>query len=137
MAIVAYGAWAWQVLKGAMFMSSRHLPAFDASIFDFTLRYQRVPGAQYHARPLSLLQQEVLYRCDGSATIADLADATLLKHPEIRDALAFLASHGLVKTLPAEAWLFESITPLPAHPQNVANRVVQRPRAWRWRWLAR
>jgi hypothetical protein len=92
MAIVAYGAWAWQVLKGAMFMSSMGL-------FDFTLHYQRTPCAKYHVRPLSLLQQEVLYCCDGTVTVADLADATRYTHPEIRAVLSFLSQHGLIKTL--------------------------------------
>ncbi len=115
--------------------SRRDLPAFDASVFDFTLRYQRTPGAQYHVRPLTLLQQEVLYRCNGQVTIADLADATLHKHPEIRAALSFLAQHGLVKTLPAEAWLFESLTPPPARQEPAAARPARRPRARVWRWL--
>lgn len=116
-------------------MPSRNLPAFDASVFDFTLRYQRTSGAQYHARPLSLLQQEVLYRCNGKVTVADLADATLLKHPEIRAALSFLTQHGLVKTLPAEAWLFEPLAPAPARQKKAAERPARRPRARVWRWL--
>ncbi len=44
---------------------------------DFTVRYQRTPGAQYHVRPLSLLQQEIMYRCDGSVTVADQPTAPL------------------------------------------------------------
>lgn len=74
----------------------------SATTTDFTLRYQRVPGAQYHVRPLSLLQQDILYRCDGSATVADLADATKYTHPEVRAVLGFLTRHGLVKILPPD-----------------------------------
>ncbi|HLW03682.1 MAG TPA: hypothetical protein VKT82_33860 [Ktedonobacterales bacterium] len=47
---------------------------FEQSLFDFTLRYERTHGAQYHARPLSLVQQDILYRCDGRVTTVDLAD---------------------------------------------------------------
>ena len=104
--------------------------------FDFTLRYQRTPCAKYHVRPLSLLQQEVLYRCDGTVTLADLADATLYSHPEIRAVLCFLLVHGLVKTLMPEAWLFEPPT------QHTARHLPPRPAAARkpprpiWRWFA-
>jgi hypothetical protein len=82
-----------------MFMSS-------TGLFDFTLRYQRTPCAKYHVRPLSLLQQEVLYCCDGTVTVADLADATRYSHPEIRAVLSFLSQHGLIKTLPPDPTLF-------------------------------
>jgi hypothetical protein len=113
-------------MKGAMLMLS-------SSTADFTLRYQRVPGAKYHVRPLSLLQQEVLYRCDGSVTVADLADATRYTHPEIRAALRFLAAHGLIKTLPPESWL---LTPFaPAWHGAAAEVSHVRPRARPWRWL--
>jgi hypothetical protein len=80
---------------------------FDQGLFDLTLRYQRVPGAQYHVRPLSLLQQDLLYRCNGRVTIADLSDATLAPHTEIRAAINFLSAHGLVRTIMPEAWLFK------------------------------
>jgi hypothetical protein len=99
-------------MKGAMFMRP------DVS-FDFTLRYQRTPFAKYHARPLSLLQQDILYRCDGTVTIADLADATRCTHPEIRAVLSFLSVHGLVKTLMPEAWLFQP----PAHSQTTQRAI--------------
>jgi hypothetical protein len=95
-------------LKGAMFMRSTNLPTFDVGTFDFTPRYQHTPCAKYHVRPLSLLQQEVLYRCDGTVTVADLADATRYTHPEIRAVLVFLSQHGLVKTLPPDPTLFAS-----------------------------
>jgi len=84
-----------------MFMSS-------TGLFDFTLRYQRTPCAKYHVRPLSLLQQDVLYRCDGTVTVADLADMTRYTHPEIRAVLSFLSQHGLIKTLPPDPTLFAS-----------------------------
>ncbi|HEY7349520.1 MAG TPA: hypothetical protein VH599_14485 [Ktedonobacterales bacterium] len=101
---------------------------FDGSLFDFTLRYQRTPGAQYHVRPLSLLQQEMLYRCDGRVTIADLSDATKYTHPEIRNILSFLSAHGLVQTifvkqdasLKPEAWLFK-----PPAQQQIGNTPTQ------------
>lgn len=95
---------------------------FDHALFDYTLRYQRVPGAKYHVRPLSLLQQELLYRCDGRVTAADLADMTLATHPEIRAALTFLIIHGLVKTLMPETWLFKP------SPQEQSSRLATRPR---------
>ena len=73
---------------------------------DFLFRYQRTPGAKYHVRPLTLLQQEVLYCCDGTVTVADLADATKYTHPEIRAVVVFLGQHGLIKTLPPDPRLF-------------------------------
>ena len=73
---------------------------------DFLFRYQRTPGAKYHVRPLTLLQQEVLYCCDGTVTVADLADATKYTHPEIRAVVVFLSQHGLIKTLPPDPRLF-------------------------------
>ncbi len=79
----------------------------DVSLLDFTLRYRRTPGAQYHVPPLSLVQQELLYRCDGRVTVADLADALKYTHSEIRRILSFLSAHGLVQTLIPEAWLFK------------------------------
>ena len=94
---------------------------FDHGLFDYALRYQRVPGAKYHVRPLSLLQQEVLYRCDGRVTVADLSDMTLASHPEIRAALTFLGTHGLVKTLMPEAWLFKP------SPHEQSSRLPTRP----------
>ena len=99
---------------------------FDQGLFDFTLRYQRTPGAQYHVRPLSLLQQDLLYRCDGRVTIADLSDATLAPHPEIRAALTFLSAHGLAKTLMPEAWLFKR------HPQQQISHLPTQPLPKRW-----
>lgn len=94
---------------------------FNNGLFDFTLRYQRTPGAQYHVRPLSLLQQEMLYRCDGRVTIADLSDATKYTPLEIRVVLSFLIKHGLVQTLMPEAWLFKppvqhQISNIPTQP---------------------
>jgi len=109
--------------------------------FDFTLRYQHTPFAKYHARPLSLLQQDILYRCDGTVTIADLADATLCTLAEIRAALSFLIQHGLVKTLMPETWLFTpphyqrpvvaSRPPLaPGHIQRWLHLLKRRLRDW-------
>ncbi|HEY7349507.1 MAG TPA: hypothetical protein VH599_14420 [Ktedonobacterales bacterium] len=105
-----------------------------AVTFDVTLRYQRTPCAKYHVRPLSLLQQHVLYRCDGTVTIADLADATLYTHPEIRSVLCFLVKHGLVKTLMPEAWLFQPATgsqvshipPRPLSSRAIKPRFIRR-----------
>jgi hypothetical protein len=114
MAIVPYGAWAWQVLKGTEAMFTVPMETFD-----FLFRYQRTPGAQYHARPLSLLQQDVMYRCDGKVTVADLADATLATHPEVRAALVFLSEHGLVKILPPDPTLLPSAPHKPAAPASV------------------
>ncbi|HEY7346939.1 MAG TPA: hypothetical protein VH599_01375 [Ktedonobacterales bacterium] len=93
--------------------------------FDFTLRYQRTPCARYHVRPLSLLQQEIMYLCDGSVTVADLADATKYSHPEARAVLSFLLAHGLIKTLAPASWLF---APLPRQkpsraPEPRQNRI--------------
>lgn len=97
---------------------------------DFTLRYQRVPGAQYHVRPLSLLQQDILYRCNGKVTIADLADATKYTHPEIRGVLHVLATHGLVKTLPPESWLLTAFAPASVWHSAITGQPFARPR-WR------
>ncbi|HEU5368207.1 MAG TPA: hypothetical protein VFU69_07070 [Ktedonobacterales bacterium] len=104
---------------------------------DFTLRYQRVPGAQYHVRPLSLLQQDVLYRCDGNVTVADLADATRYTHPEIRGVLHFLAAHGLVKTLLPEPWLFTAFAPASAWHRAPAEQPFAGTRARPWRLVER
>jgi hypothetical protein len=60
------------------------------------------------------LQQDILYRCDGRVTIADLADATKYTHPEIRAVLFFLSQHGLVRTLPPDPALCASSPPAPA-----------------------
>ncbi len=96
--------------------------------FDFTLRYQRTPGAKYHVRLLSLLQQDVLYRCDGNVTVADLADATKYPHPEIRVVLAFLNQHGLVKILPPDPRLLAPRQTEPsAHPSAALERRRWRP----------
>lgn len=121
--------------------------------FDFTLRYQRTPLAKYHVRPLSLLQQDILYRCDGTVTVADLSDATLYPHAEIRIVLSFLAAHGLVKTLMPEAWLFQpplqdQMSPRPAQPFSHRHRPRRLWRFWHdltgklqkwddhiWHWL--
>ncbi|HLW03887.1 MAG TPA: hypothetical protein VKT82_34890 [Ktedonobacterales bacterium] len=81
----------------------------SATTLDFTLRYQRTPGEKYHVRPLTLLQQDILYRCDGRVTVADLSDATKYSHPEIRAVLAFLNQHGLVKILPPDPRLFAAL----------------------------
>ncbi len=93
---------------------------------DFTLRYQRTPCAKYHVRPLSLLQQDIMYRCDGRVTVADLADATRYTHSEIRAVLAFLGQHGLIKTLPPDPTLFASRPPAsaayPSRPVNGRSR---------------
>lgn len=94
--------------------------------FDFTLRYQRTPCAKYHVRPLSLLQQEVLYRCDGRVTVADLADMTRSTHPEIRAVLSFLSQHGLIKTLPPDPTLFASSPPDGAEHASSPLRSRQR-----------
>ncbi len=103
----------------------------SSELFDFTLRYQRTRGAQYHVRPLSLVQQEVMYRCDGTVTAADLADATRCPHPEIRAALAFLSQHGLVKTLPLDPTLFVP------RPHTLADWPTSPlPRCWRRGWPA-
>ncbi|HLV99451.1 MAG TPA: hypothetical protein VKT82_12325 [Ktedonobacterales bacterium] len=107
----------------------------SATTLDFTLRYQRTPCAKYHVRPLSLLQQDIRYRCDGRVTVADLADATLHTHPEIRAALGFLARHGLVKTLPPESWMLESFPRVPVWHHETAERPSFRPRVSFWRWL--
>lgn len=112
-------------------MSTASPAAFDQiALFDFTLRYQRTPCAKYHVRPLSLLQQDVLYRCDGTVTIADLADATLYTHPEIRDVLTFLSTHGLVKTLMPETWLFQP--PISHSPTQPFSRQPQPQPIRRW-----
>jgi len=100
------------------------------TIFDLTLRYQRTPCARYHVRPLTLLQQDIMYRCDGRVTVADLADATKYTHPEIRAVLSFLSAHGLVKTLAPEPWLFD---PLPH--QQPARPPAPRP-GLRSFWMA-
>jgi hypothetical protein len=110
-------------------------PMQSMGTLDFTLRYQRTPCAKYHVRPLSLLQQEVLYRCDGTVTVADLADATRHTHPEIRAALSFLTRHGLIKTLPPEPWLFESAPQAPARFHESAELPSVRLRVPLWRWL--
>ncbi len=111
----------------------------SSGLFDFTLRYQRVPGAQYHVRPLTLLQQEVLYRCDGTVTLADLADATRYSHPEMRAVLAFLAQHGLVKTLPPDPTLFAPMSQaaadalsdlLPGRSQRLLPALKRALRGW-------
>ncbi|HEY7358024.1 MAG TPA: hypothetical protein VH590_16205 [Ktedonobacterales bacterium] len=102
---------------------------------DFTLRYQRVPGAQYHVRPLSLLQQDILYRCNGKVTIADLADATKYTYPEIRAVLHYLAAHGLVKTLPPESWLLTAFAPASIWHSTPTGQPLARPRARPRRWL--
>lgn len=110
-------------------MSTMSRTAFDHSLFDFTLRYQRLPLAKYHVRPLSLLQQDILYRCDGAVTIADLADATLSPHPEILDVLTFLITHGLVKTLMPETWLFQppiSHSPTQPFPRQRQPQPIRR-----------
>ncbi|HEY7349641.1 MAG TPA: hypothetical protein VH599_15100 [Ktedonobacterales bacterium] len=109
----------------------------STTTFDFTLRYQRTPGAKYHMRPLSLLQQEILYRCDGKATVADLADATLHTHPEIRTVLSFLTRHGLVKALLPEPWLFGLVAPAPVWRCKTAELPSLHPPAWVWRLLGR
>jgi len=96
--------------------------------FDFTLSYQRTPCARYHVRPLSLLQQDIMYRCDGSVTVADLADATKYPHPEVRAVLSFLSAHGLVKTLTPEPWLFDPI------PHKMPPRSPEPARARTWRF---
>jgi hypothetical protein len=111
-------------MKGAMLMPST--APFDQGLFDLTLRYQRVPGAQYHVRPLSLLQQDLLYRCNGRVTIADLSDETLAPHAEIRAAITFLSAHGLVRTIMPEAWLFKP------HPQQQTSREPTQPSLQRW-----
>ncbi|HEY7350102.1 MAG TPA: hypothetical protein VH599_17420 [Ktedonobacterales bacterium] len=99
--------------------------------FDFTLRYQRTLCARYHVRPLSLFQQDILYRCDGTVTVADLSDATRCPHPEIRDVLSFLSLHGLVKTLMPEPWLFERpLAPFPKPQPAQTTGHIQR-------WLQR
>ncbi len=102
---------------------------FDVGTLDFTLRYQRTPCAKYHVRPLTLLQQDVLYRCDGTVTVADLADVTKYTHPEMRAVLVFLSQHGLVKTLPPDPRLF---APVPSAPAAHPSRPVSgRSRRWR------
>ncbi len=103
----------------------------DDGLFDFTLRYRRTPGAQYHVRPLSLVQQELLYRCDGRVTVADLADALKYTHSEIRRILSFLSAHGLVQTLIPEAWLFKP----PAQPisRQPTQPLIQRREIARFR----
>lgn len=104
--------------------------------FDFTLRYQRTPCARYHVRPLTLLQQEVMYRCDGNVTVADLADATKCSHPEVRAILSFLLTHGLVKTLPPEAWLFgPPPQKQPSRPPELPPRHASRARRPFWQRL--
>ncbi|HEY7349463.1 MAG TPA: hypothetical protein VH599_14200 [Ktedonobacterales bacterium] len=102
----------------------------STTTFDFTLRYQRTPGAKYHVRPFSLLQQEILYRCDGKVTVADLADATRCTHREIRAALVFLSQHGCVRTLLPDPAL---LTPRPQASAQHASSPVQ---GGTWRWFA-
>ena len=106
---------------------------------DFLLRYQRTPGAEYHVRPLTLLQQEVLYCCDGTVTVADLADATKYSHPEIRAVVVFLGQHGLIKTLPPDPRLFgpppaivaeASASPLRGRDGHALPAVKRRRNAW-------
>ena len=119
----------------------------SATTLDFTLRYQRTPCAKYHVRPLSLLQQDVLYRCDGTVTVADLADATRYTHPEIRAVLVFLSQHGLVKTLPPDPTLFAPLPSarsnsaaslLPDHNRGLLHALKRALRGWNdrlWYWL--
>ncbi|HLV97326.1 MAG TPA: hypothetical protein VKT82_01495 [Ktedonobacterales bacterium] len=100
--------------------------------FDFTLRYQRTPCARYHVRPLTLLQQDIMYRCDGRVTVADLADATKYTHPEVRAVLRFLIAHGLVKTLTPEPWLFAPIPhQMPQRSPEPAQGRARPQRFWR------
>ena len=61
--------------------------------------YQTTRGALYTARRLTLLQRFLLTRCDGRATLADLARATRLPAEEVTAALDFLRAHGLVRAL--------------------------------------
>jgi hypothetical protein len=115
-------------------MASRersYVPCSRSTPSIFTLRYQRTPCARYHVRPLSLLQQDIMYRCDGRVTVADLADATKYTHPEVRAVLSFFSAHGLVKTPAPEPWLFD---PLPH--QQPARPPAPRPGRMRSFWMA-
>lgn len=66
-------------------------------------RYQATRGARYTARPLTLLQWFLLTRCDGSVTLADLAEATRRPAEEVSHALNFLRAHGLVRIVAGAA----------------------------------
>jgi hypothetical protein len=66
------------------------------------------------------LQQDILYRCDGRVTVADLSDATKYTHPEVRVVLAFLNQHGLVKILPPDPRLFASLARNSAAPVSIS-----------------
>ena len=66
-------------------------------------RYQTTRGARYTVRPLTLLQWFLLTRCDGSVTLADLAQATRRPAEEVSHALNFLRAHGLVHIIAGAA----------------------------------
>ncbi len=71
------------------------------------VRYICTPGARYHARPLTLMQHEVLYLCTYGATLPLLCQETFYPPIQVAQILAYLMQHGLVKRLPAEegaAW---------------------------------
>ncbi len=66
-----------------------------------TPRYICTPGARYHARPLTLMQQEVLYLCTYGATLARLCQDTFYPPIQVAQILDHLMQHGLVTLAPA------------------------------------
>jgi hypothetical protein len=66
------------------------------------VRYICTPGACYHVRPLTLMQQEVLYLCMYGATLPLICQASWYPPVQVVEVLAYLMQHGLVKQFAAE-----------------------------------
>jgi hypothetical protein len=66
------------------------------------VRYISTPGARYRVRPLTLMQQEVLYLCTYGATLPLICRASWYPPIQVAQILAYLMQHGLVKVLSAQ-----------------------------------
>jgi hypothetical protein len=62
-----------------------------------TPRYISIQGACYHVRPLTHMQQQVLYLCCYGTTISLICQDTWYPPIQVAQILGFLMQHGLVK----------------------------------------
>lgn len=65
-----------------------------------TTQYICIQGACYHARPLTLMQEEVLYLCTYGASLPAICRDTWYPPVQVAGILDFLMRHGLVMQLP-------------------------------------
>ena len=84
-----------------------------------TPRYICTQGACYHVRPLTMMQEQVLYLCTYETTLPLICQDTWYPPAQVAQILNYLMLHGLVRPLPVSA---EPLEPSPLVPPEFPRR---------------